>query len=521
MTAVQGNLARKLTIIPAFQRTEEIRLRVAAYCRVSSDSDDQLNSFAVQNAYYTEIITNRENWTLVDIYADEGITGTSAAIRDDFQRLMRDCRKGLIDKVLTKSISRFARNTKECLEATRELKALGIGVVFEEQNIDTSIIAGEMLTAIFAAAAQAESESISANIRWGIQKRMKNGTFLPSHQPFGYMLIDKVICIDVPRARFVCVIFCMYLDGHSTFRIAAYLKKLQPTYPELQGYVWTAKAVARILRNEKYTGNSLWQKTYRTETLPRKECKNRGEADQYYVEDTHPAIITQNAFDLTGNLMDQRRTARASNTEKSIYYGRLVCGCCGANMRGKTVGGIQYRVCRQHTEDLQVCEMKPIVETEIEDAFCRMYFKLKHDGMCLLEEMVNKLNRIRERQMLWSPDVIEINKRISVITSQSHRLTLLNQQGAVDPDIFISKSNQLAEQLRKAKQEKDRLLEQRNDETIQKTCELLEILECGPDFPESFDGELFCELVAKVLVDKEQIRFQLKNGLELSERIVD
>lgn len=518
MASVQSNLARKLTIIPAFQQPDEIRLRVAAYCRVSSDSDDQLNSFAVQNAYYTETITSKKNWTLVDVYADEGITGTSAAIRDDFQRLMRDCRKGLIDKVLTKSISRFARNTKECLEATRELKSLGIGVVFEEQHIDTSIVAGEMLTAIFAAAAQAESESISANIRWGIKKRMEQGTFIPSHQPFGYVLADKVICIDIPRARFVCVIFHMYLDGYSTLYIAAYLRRMQPAHPELQNYVWTAKAVARILRNVKYTGNSLWQKTYRTQTLPRKEFKNRGEVEQYYAENTHPAIITQEAFDLTGKLMDHRRTASTDSTEAGTYYGRLVCGCCGANMRGKKVRGIQYRVCRQHTEDMLACDMKPIVETEIEDAFCRMYFKLKHDGTCILEEMMDRLNRIRERQMLWSPDVIEINKRISEITSQSHRLAMLNQQGVVDPDIFISKSNQLAEQLRKAKQEKDRLLGQRDDETLQKTRELMEILECGPEFPEPFDEELFCELVVKVTVSKEQIRFQLKNGLELTER---
>lgn len=518
MASAQSNLAKKLTIIPAFQQPDEIRLRVAAYCRVSSDSDDQLNSFAVQNAYYTETITSKKNWTLVDVYADEGITGTSAAIRDDFQRLMRDCRKGLIDKVLTKSISRFARNTKECLEATRELKSLGIGVVFEEQHIDTSIVAGEMLTAIFAAAAQAESESISANIRWGIKKRMEQGTFVPSHQPFGYKLVDKVVCIDIPRAHFVCVIFHMYLDGYSTVYIATHLRKLQPTNPELQNYVWTAKAVARILRNVKYTGNSLWQKTYRTQTLPRKEYKNRGEVEQYYAENTHPAIVTQEAFNLTGKLMDQRRTASAYSTEPGAYYGRLVCGCCGANMRGKKVRGIQYRVCRQHTEDMLACDLKPIVETEIEDAFSRMYFKLKHDGVRILEGMMDRLNRIRERQMLWSPDVIEINKRISAITSQSHRLAMMNQQGVVDPDIFISKSNQLAEQLRKAKQEKDRLLEQRDDETLQKTRELMEVLECGPEFPESFEGDLFCELVVKVTVSKEQIRFQLKNGLELAER---
>ena len=187
-------------------------------------------------------------------------------------------------------------------------------------------------------------------------------------------------------------------------------------------------------------------------------------------------------------------------------------------MRGKKVRGIQYRVCRQHTEDMLACDMKPIVETEIEDAFCRMYFKLKHDGICILEEMMDRLNRIRERQMLWSPDVIDINKRISAITNQSHRLAMLNQQGVVDPDIFISKSNQLAEQLRKAKQEKDRLLDQRDDETLQKTRDLLEALDSGPEFPESFNGELFCELVAKVTVNKEQIRFLLKNRLELTER---
>lgn len=163
------NLARKQIIIPASTQPEAVRLRVAAYCRVSTDSADQQNSFAAQNAYYTTLISNMENWQLVDIYADEGITGTSVAKRPDFQRLLADCRKGLIDKVLVKSISRFARNTKECLETVRELKSLGIGIRFEEQNIDTKTTSSELLTTILASCAQAESESISKNTRWSIQ----------------------------------------------------------------------------------------------------------------------------------------------------------------------------------------------------------------------------------------------------------------------------------------------------------------------------------------------------------------
>ena len=176
-----GNLAvagqKKVIVIEAAERQQNVKLRVAAYIRVSSDSEDQLNSFAAQNQYYSTLISSKENWTMADIYADRGITGTSVEKREEFQRLLADCRRGLIDRVLCKSISRFARNTTECLEAIRELKTLGIGISFEKEGIDTSKVSGEMLTAIFAALAQAESESISRNGTLGVQMRMKSGTF--------------------------------------------------------------------------------------------------------------------------------------------------------------------------------------------------------------------------------------------------------------------------------------------------------------------------------------------------------
>ena len=183
------NSTPQVITIPPSDPVRVRKLRVAAYARVSSSSEDQLNSFAAQNAHYTELITANPEWEFVDVYADKGITGTSAEKRDDFQRLLADCRRGRVDKILVKSSSRFARNAKECLEAVRELKALGVGVCFEEQGTDTSELAGEFLTAIFAMMDQKESENISDNLRWSIQRRMKNGTYLPPSVPYGYALV--------------------------------------------------------------------------------------------------------------------------------------------------------------------------------------------------------------------------------------------------------------------------------------------------------------------------------------------
>lgn len=211
-SALKGKEYRVITI-PAREQRQDVKLRVAAYARVSSSSEDQLNSFAAQNRYYTDLIAGKENWQQVDIYADEGITGTSAEKRDDFQRMLADCRRGLIDRVLVKSISRFARNTKECLEIIRELKLLGISVYFEKENIDTGKMTGEMMTAMFAAFAQAESESISGNMRWSYQKRMQNGTFITCKYPFGYRLVAGQLVIYEPEAKVVRLIFYMFLAG--------------------------------------------------------------------------------------------------------------------------------------------------------------------------------------------------------------------------------------------------------------------------------------------------------------------
>ncbi len=297
------NRARKQIIIPAVQQPETVKLKVAAYCRVSSDSTDQLNSFAAQNTYYTTLITSTDSWELVDIYADEGITGTSAAKRMDFQRLMTDCRAGRIDKVLTKSISRFARNTRECLEAVRELKSLGIGIYFEEQNIDTKTATSEMLTAIMAAVAEQESESSSKNTRLAIERRMAAGTFISGKNPLGLKNTDKKPVIQAEEAFYARYIGSEYLKGRSTTDIAAEMLERSATEPILRKYKWTYKTVIYLLKNEKLVGDTLLQKTYRTTTLPRKRFNNHGERPQYYIYNSHQGIFDRQTFNAIQNLL--------------------------------------------------------------------------------------------------------------------------------------------------------------------------------------------------------------------------
>ena len=508
--------------IPASGPVRGRKLRVAAYTRVSSDSDDQLHSFAAQNAYFTELITGNPEWELVDVYADEGITGTSAEKRDDFQRLLKDCRRGRIDKILTKSTTRFARNTSESLMTVRELRDLGIGVCFEEQGIDTAQMSGELLTAIFSMLAQKESETISENIRWSIRNRMENGTFVTTSLPFGYIWDENgEIKVDLQRAGYVKEIFEAFLSGKNTKEIAEEMKRRQGTEKPLQSYQWTVHAIARILKNEKYTGNSLWQKSFKTQTLPRHYKVNKGELAQYFVKDTHPPIITSSVYDKVQELLRIRKELFYPQwAENSQLSGHIECGCCGSNFRKIQHGGKVYHVCRTHTVDRKKCPMKQIPEMEFESAFLRLYYKLRNYGIPVLTQLRANLQAVKNGKLLWSLDIVELNKQIADIVRQERLLAQLKQQGLVDSDIYIARGNTLAEQLRAAKLEKERLLDAEEDETILQTQALLEALEDGPEFLEAFDGELFRELVEKIIVeDSECLRFRLINRLELTEPI--
>ena len=244
-------MAPRVITIPAANQETARKLRVAAYARVSTNSEDQKHSFAAQNAYYSKLIADDPDWELADIYADQGITGTSIDKRDDFLRMMEDCRKGRIDRILVKSSSRFARNTKESLEAVRELAALGVSVYFEEQNIDTAQVSGEVLIAMFAALAQRESEAISRRRRWSYQVQMENGQFNTCQAPIGYQLNGKVLEIIPKEAKVIQRIFREYLSGRNSREIARILNE-----EAVLSLNWKCNTIDYILQNERYAGNA-------------------------------------------------------------------------------------------------------------------------------------------------------------------------------------------------------------------------------------------------------------------------
>lgn len=513
-------MAPRVITIPAANQETARKLRVAAYTRVSSNSKDQEHSFAAQNAYFSKLITDNPDWELADIYADQGITGTSIDKRDDFLRMMEDCRKGRIDRILVKSSSRFARNTKESLAAVRELKSLNISVYFEEQNIDTAQVSGEVLIAMFAALAQRESEAISERVRWSYKVRMSKGRFSTCKAPYGYRLVKDHLEIQEDEASIIRHIFDRYLAGVSMENIAKEITALGcPTRDGTQ--YWQLTSIQYILQNEKYAGDSLSQKKYTTRSFPRQQKINHGERKQYLVIDSHPAIISREIFQKVQELLTQRSAAIHPRSDVPHAFARkVVCGHCGTLCKRKNCGGSVNWACRRHDKSITACPNTQVPEEQMKNAFLHVYYNLKHYGTSILTQLISDLYAARTGSLLWSENIVEINKQISDITSQERLLAQLKQQGVVDPDIFISRSNQLAERLRELKLQKERILRSEEDHTIQQTQDLLDVLESGPDWQDDFDEQLFSDMIEKiVVVDNETLRFRLLNGLEVTEKI--
>ena len=300
-----------VTVIqPTIAEEKAVKIRCAAYCRVSSDSEDQLNSFMAQTRYYSQIFEDSETEELIDIYADEGITGTREDKRSEFQRLTKDCRKGKIDRIYTKSISRFARNTRDCLKNVRELKSLGITIYFEKENIDTANMTDEMMITIMGGLAQEESTSISKNIKWSYQKRFEKGTVNVFSAPFGYKLSNGSLIINETQAQIVKEIFEMFLNGIGYQRISEICQNKYSSYKDNFSYY----GIRYILSNEKYIGDSKYQKTFTTNTLPYRKLPNKGELIQYYIQATHKAIISKEKLSETAINSFNR-------TFKNLYYG--------------------------------------------------------------------------------------------------------------------------------------------------------------------------------------------------------
>ena len=326
---------------PEVVRASKRQLRVAAYCRVSTDDEEQLTSYEAQKNYYTDKIMTNKEWTMAGIFADEGITGTSARKRPEFLRMIRQCKQGKIDIVLTKSISRFARNTVDCLNYVRALKELGIAVIFEKENMNTLEIDSEILITMLGAFAQSESESISANVRWGIRQAMKEGKATIQYKYlYGYRKGDDgkpEIILD--QAEVVRKIYDLFLSGTPVRGIQEYLNA--NSVPNINGESkWARSAIDSILTNEKYCGDVLLQKTYIDDCINKKVKKNTGQLPMYLVQNHHEGIISHETFDAAQAEIARRSagkspskknapTGRSRYSSKYALSDRLYCGECG------------------------------------------------------------------------------------------------------------------------------------------------------------------------------------------------
>ncbi len=341
-------------------------LRVAAYVRVSNLKDAMLQSLSNQVSYYNDFIQRHSGWQYAGVYVDEGLTGTKD-LRPEFQRILSDCRAGKIDMVITKSTTRFARNTITMLETVRMLKEIGVDVFFEKENIHSMSGDGELMLTILASFAQEESRSVSENCKWRLREKMKQGEMVGLRGMYGYTIGKNSVSIHPEQAEAVRRIFHAYVSGQSSIEIARRL--VSECTPSLLGGEWTAKRVREILKNEKYTGNALLQKTFISDYMTKRKVVNHGKLPQYFVTQGHEAIIDQETYDkvqsmLTASLK-RNQPAKPVNARYPLT-GKIVCGNCGKHLQRKTTKGRIAWICSTYLEHgKSACPAKQIPEETI------------------------------------------------------------------------------------------------------------------------------------------------------------
>lgn len=421
---------------PAIQR----QLRVAAYCRVSTDDEEQLTSYAAQQNYYTDKIMTNRDWTMAGIFADEGITGTSARKRPEFLKMIRMCKQKKIDVVLTKSISRFARNTVDCLHYIRALRELGIAVIFEKENINTLEADSEILITMLGAFAQAESESISANVRWGKRQAMREGKAIIQYDRlYAYRKGEDGNPEIIPeQAEVVRSIYDQYLAGASFRMIQERLETAQ--IPNAAGEVkWTLSAIRGILTNEKYCGDVLLQKTYISDCISRKVIRNTGQLPMYLVQNHHEGIVERKTFDAVQAEM-ARRSAGKSPSKKNAPTGmtsyaskyalseRLVCGECGTLYRRCTWSKqgrkrVVWRCVSRLDYGTKYCHNSPTLD---EEPLQKAILAAINSVMSEKSTLIRKITSAMEMELAPVPgesmSLADIERRLGELNDQTREL---------------------------------------------------------------------------------------------------
>jgi hypothetical protein len=398
------------------------------------------------------------------------------------------------------------------------LKALGVSVYFEKENIDTATMTDELIFTFFAGNAQNESMSISGNMRWSYEHRMKSGKFITCKAPFGYRLVEGRLEIHEQEAEIVRYVFDSYLNGKSKDEIAQEITAMG--YPTRDGKnKWHNNTIDYLLKNERYMGDALLQKKYTTDALPFLKKRNKGERDKYYFKNSHPPILSPEVFEQVRQLNQSRVLPTMSKRSEYPLSRRIRCGECGSSFKRKTCRGKIYWICWNHNSGKSNCSITQIPEVEIYGAFLRLYNKLKIHYPVILTPMLEQMQTLKRNRNLSNTQVAQINQKIAELTEQNHVLNGLKSRGIIDSALFLSQTGELNRQIRVLKAEKNKLMMQdEDDSTITETRCLIAILEDGPELLTEFDETMFDSMVELVVAESsERLKFRLINGLELTE----
>ena len=524
---------RTVTVMPATLRANLSEMiqkeNVTYYARVSTDMNEQEESYEKQREYFENYIKLRPEWNYVEGYADQGISGTKAQQRPEFMRMIEDCRKGKINRILVKSISRFARNTVDTLHYIQELKELGVSVWFETQGIDTMTPNGEVLITILAALAEQESRTISTNVKWGYQKRFKDGKVIINHRfILGYTKVGKEYVVVEDEAKIVRRIFLDYLSGKSARQICDELN--QEGIPTKRGCEWTPSTVLNMLSNEKYTGNAILGKTFQVDVLSKARVKNKGQGTLYYVENSHPGIISQEVFDMVQKEKERRLSLRSSvNTGKGKYSskyplsGLLVCGDCGSKFRryGRTIASGEFIttwVCIQHQKDISKCKMLPLKEVDVLDAYKRVVTRFSGDLADVLDVVKESINEELKAENI--ADLTPVRERLTETRKQIMELFKDKKAGAITNEEYNKKYDELSRVVRKLEEEEKNISANNTNDYIRKE-QLKEINAILSDESvDLLDSQIMRTLLNCIkVIDKHTVEFQFNCNLNIIEKL--
>lgn len=508
------NAAKQVKIINPTKKIVDL-IRVAAYCRVSTDSQDQVNSFFAQVRYYTDYIRCNDRMTLVDIYADEGITGTSVEKREEFKRMMKDAKNRRIDRVLVKSITRFARNSLECLEAIRALKSYGTSVYFENDHIDTSLMNSEMILYIKSAFAQNEAMSASKRMATSIRMRMEDGTYISPNVPYGYRLENGVMIIVEEEAARIRKIFDLYISGMGANNIVKEMRRTE------QGNMrWTISGIKYILTNERYVGDMLMQKFYTPHVLPLRYRPNKGELPMYYAENTHEPIISREIFESAKRVKAERdKNYPKPHTERLFLQSKLRCRCCNRAYRKRFLktGEMTWICANKGTVDADNCNSMIYTDFEIRSAFVKMYNTLKQNDKIIVDEAIAQLNALKVKVNAGNNEIAEIDDEIASLAEQNSVYSELYASGVIDKVTYVGKTDKYKNRITELRSRRLKLINEDDDEIcIERLRELKRVLSESAESITEMDEGMFSRLVDVVYAGSDGgLTFRLKCELEL------